>query len=421
MRFAGGASGVSSLLIGRHKYHSPAACIELPADKWVFSKRVVSITLGRPLAIRPEDVDVDLPSDDLIEANTPSAMSPEDGQAASQIPQSYRTGLFVHLVRYRDICGRCLTSLHRGSRSIGQSESDLQRVRAGLAEELELWRADTNNLNLPEMDLMTCLAEARSSFRSKAWYELLYHNGVLLLHRPTSSSNPIHGDSFNLQQLFSAAKQSTTLYAYLLRSRKINFSWITMHSVFMAGLSYIYALSRHFREKKRRPFASGTDSPRVQLGEEPSIMDIVNTCRACSNVLVAVSERCNAQKNCHEVFDRLSDAVLADAVASISKIPSLDGTASNVLPPLSASANLEVQMPNTFFGAGDPTTNPDGPEADQGLSLAVDNAFRDCFPDLQGIGDARWGDDAILQLSIDWLGEIDPNMDLSMEDWALGT
>lgn len=352
-------------------------------------------------------------------------MSPEDGQAASQIPQSYRTGLFVHLVRYRDICGRCLTSLHRGSRTVGPSESDLHRVRTGLAQELELWRAATNNLDLSEMDLTTCLAEARSSFRSKAWYELLYHNGVLLLYRPTSSSNPIHADSVSLQQLFSTAKQSTTLYAYLLRSRKINFSWITMHSVFMAGLSYIYALSRHFREKKRRPFATGSDSPRVQLAEEPSIMDIVNTCRACSNVLVAVSERCNAQKNCHEVFDRLSDAVLADAVASISKIPNPDMTGTNASLPLTSASDVTVQMQNDpFEGGGSASTQPQegdvsAAQADNFLSLAVDNAFIDCFPDLKGIGDARWGDDAILQLSIDWLEEIDPGMDVAMDDWTL--
>ena len=51
-------------------------------------------------------------------------------------------------------------------------------------------------------------------------------------------------------------------------------------------------------------------------------MDIVNDTRAYSNVLVAVSERCNAPKNCHEVFDRLSDAALADAVELYTHSPS---------------------------------------------------------------------------------------------------
>lgn len=51
-------------------------------------------------------------------------------------------------------------------------------------------------------------------------------------------------------------------------------------------------------------------------------------------------------------------------------------------------------------------------------SLAVDNALRDCFPDLQRMGDSQWGDDAILQLSTDWLGEIDQGGGL-LEDWNL--
>lgn len=85
----------------------------------------------------------------------------------------------------------------------------------------------------------------------------------------------------------------------------------------MAGLSYVYAVSRHFREK-RKHHVSPSNSLRLTLTNEPTIPKIVGDCRACSNVLVAVSERCNAQKNCHEVFDRLSDAVLADAVDTLS-------------------------------------------------------------------------------------------------------
>jgi hypothetical protein len=79
----------------------------------------------------------------------------------------------------------------------------------------------------------------------------------------------------------------------------------------MAGLSYIYAVGRHFRAKC---LSAGGDQPSTPLDEDPSIMGIVNDTRACSNVLVAVSERWSAPPRCHVVFDRLSDAVLADAI-----------------------------------------------------------------------------------------------------------
>ncbi|KAI5464417.1 fungal-specific transcription factor domain-containing protein [Mariannaea sp. PMI_226] len=407
----------------------------------VFSlDRIVSITLGRPLAVCVEDIDVELPTDDLDEATSPAALSTGDDQDSSRIAPSYRTSLFVHLVRYRDICGRCLTSLHRSSRVAAQSEADLYQARNSLAAELQAWRTDTNNLNLPEIDLLTPLAEARSSFRSKAWYELLYHNGVLLLYRPSASTVSSSGDGSSLQHVFSAAKQSITLYAYLLRSRKINFSWITMHAVFMAGLSYVYALSRHFRERRRRPDETRPDRPRQHLSEEPAIVDIVNCSRACSNVLVAVSERCNAQKNCHEVFDRLCDAVLADAVAALSGPPILSNavieTVSGATNPPETSAP-DMQMRDVLVQPPGPTSasyeasvdigfrDPDiarGRQVVPGVPfLAVDNALRDCFPDLQRMYDAQWGDDAILQLSTDWLGEIGPSNGLIMDEWNLGS
>ncbi|CAM1504986.1 Fc.00g106230.m01.CDS01 [Cosmosporella sp. VM-42] len=374
--------------------------------------RVVSITLGRPLAIFLEDLDLELPTEDLDEETSPSESSTGD---ESWIAPSYRTALFVHLVRYRDICGRCLTSLHRGSRT-ARTEAELDQIRSNLAAELRSWRADTNSLNLPEIDLLSRLAEARSSFRSKAWYELLYHNGVLLLYRPSASTVSVSRDGASLQKVFAAAKEAITLYAYLLRSRKINFSWITMHAVFMAGLSYVFALSRHFREKRRRPHISEAESYGIptQLAEEPTIVDIVNSCRACSNVLVAASERCNAQKNCHEVFDRLSDAVLADAVAALSghlppDISLRSAHESDVLmegaqAEMTEAGSVTYQMPshtnaNSNIGQSAPS-NAAPP-------LAVDNALRDCFPDLQHMYDAWWGDDVILQLSSDWPGEID--------------
>jgi hypothetical protein len=224
--------------------------------------RVVSITLGRPLAIHIEDIDVNLPSA-LLEDG---AISPRSNTGADTlgIAPGYRMAVFRHIVRYRTLCGRILLSLHRGSRDTLPLPIDRTSTRDILAAELDAWRADTASLNLPEMDLSTPLAEARSSFRSKVWYELLYQNGVLLLCRPcpTNAGPGSEIDVDGVRSIHAAAKQSITLYAYLFRSRKINFSWITLHAVFLAGLSYIYAVSQHLREMRK----SGDQDPRMLQG-----------------------------------------------------------------------------------------------------------------------------------------------------------
>jgi hypothetical protein len=226
--------------------------------------RVVSITLGRPLAIHVEDIDVNLPSA-LLEDG---AISPPSnaGAETSGIAPGFRMAVFRHIVKYRTLCGRILLSLHRGSRDTLPSPNDRTSIRDILAAELDAWRADTASLNLPEMDLSTPLAEARSSFRSKVWYELLYQNGVLLLYRPcpTNAGPGSDADIEGIRSIHAAAKQSVTLYAYLFKSRKINFSWTTLHAVFLAGLSYIYAVSQHLRGL-RKPGDNGSQMLQIRL------------------------------------------------------------------------------------------------------------------------------------------------------------
>lgn len=399
--------------------------------------RVVSITLGRPLAICTEDVDAELPTQDLDESTSPPEPRSRSEQDTARMSSSHRTALFTHIIRYRDICGRCMTSLHRGRQTLTQDEGTLSRIRNELAAELQAWRNATDRLIPPDLDLSTPLAEARSSFRSKAWYELLYHNGILLAYRPSSLSvTKASKDGSSLAVVFRSAKQSITLYAYLFRSRKINCSWMVLHAVFIAGLSYIHALSRHFRERRRHRGLDGSSAARHCLPWDPNIVDIVNDCRACSNVLVGVSERCNTQKNCHEVFDRLSNALVEDAVESLSyaqKIITTDAVhlSKRYAAMQPSSPIIEQEFTGLVPARGNYMFPSDGilaetagtqvssaePNVISNTLLAADSALQDCFPDLQRMYDEQWGDDAILQLSNEWLGDIDSGNGLLSEGW----
>lgn len=268
--------------------------------------------------------------------------------------------------------------------------------------DLDDWRHHTGLLELSTM------SQDRSSFRSSEWYEMLHCNAMLFLFRPSPMLSDITRDSNSLQNIFSSAKQAITLYAYLHRSRKINYSWITLHSVFMAGLSYIYAVSRHFRERRRG------SRGRSLLASDPPAIEIVNDTRACSNVLVAVSERWNALRHCHEVFDRLSDAVLADAIKlQLAPNPTELEVAAQSLPtpmstqprsnngsgliPTSATSSVENEPPMPMNSGFYSSTSP----------LAVDSEFRSCFDDIQNLYNQPYVDDPIMQLSQDWLGYID--------------
>ncbi|KAJ5273287.1 hypothetical protein N7478_008412 [Penicillium angulare] len=363
--------------------------------------RVLSITLGRPLAINIEDVNLALP--DCEAAQFPS-LTERSEMISTENRQ--RIAAFVHITRYRIICGKIMTSLHQGCHDI--DEALALNIQADLFNELERWRLQTPSLKLNPCTGLSTISWS-SSFLTPQWYELLYHNALLMLYRP-SPALPLNSSraSVVLPIIYSSAKQSIDYYSHLHGLSRMNYTWITLHSVFMAGLSFLYAAGRHFRSRKNHRQAF--DLP--ILGSDPSILEIVNISRSCSNVLVAVSERGNIPRQCHHVFDRLGDAVLKDAVdyhTSHERAAGPQPIAPSPVPRHSLSPNMEYPA----IQATDYTMNnvPSGgwplQNAEASSLLAVDDAFRGCFDDLQHFNESAFGEDPIGQLLHDWMGQID--------------
>ncbi|KAJ4327214.1 hypothetical protein N0V84_002344 [Fusarium piperis] len=356
--------------------------------------RVTSLALGRPLAIQLEDVDVDLPPC----ANSDPLPQDQDGNPLSSAPYGtpqYRaaTSVFVHIVRYRLICGKIINALHRSTKHTTNTNINYEEVRASLAQELQEWHTETANLPLVKGDSTAASPASGSSFRSEEWYRLLYHNGMLMLFRPSPSLCDASTNSVTLQNIFDSARESINLYASLHRSRKMNYSWITMHSVFLAGLSYVFALRHHFQALQ----VQASEPTRARLHATPTINQVVNDTRACSKVLVAVSERWDLARNCSDLFDRLSDAVVADIVDAQTP-PAMQTPQAT-----SNSANVDMVEAVPFSAGLYQQTQAAG-----FANMTVDSTFRDCFGDLQSLGLDEFHNDAISQLSQEWffgLGE----------------
>ncbi|PVH85592.1 hypothetical protein DL98DRAFT_451788 [Cadophora sp. DSE1049] len=357
--------------------------------------RIVGITLGRPFAINLDDIDVELPSQEYDHV---FHLPLNEGAGESSIN---RTAIFVHITQYRILCGRLIKSLH----GLKQPEHDRRKIletRDKLLADLDIWREKTKDLRLLDMNLESPISQDRSSFQSNEWYEVLYANAVLFLYRPSPMLADSSRDATSLQKIYSSSQKAITLYAYLHRSRKINYSWITLHAVFMAGLSYVYAISRHL--KGRRSTQAGS-----QLDSDPSITEFINDTRACSQVLVAISERWNAIRQCHEVFDRLSDAVLGEAIKlqytpPASQRPSSPGlgTRSSMTGTIDDNHYLsasELVGDNTARGV---QLGPGSMMSSVSSSIdhsVMDSEFRSCFDDLQN--------EPIMHLPQEWLWYID--------------
>ena len=351
--------------------------------------RIASTILGRPLAINLDDVDTEFPSVTESTDTSPSgALSPNESFVSQQWQS--RNAIFVHITRYRAICGQILSSLHNATKK-KREVSGYSTVQQGLAHELEEWRSGIDTL--PLIDIHSAVNKDKSSFRAREWYELLYHNGVLMLYRPSTTLHDTPRSSEMLQSILQAAQQSIATYAQLHRSRKINYSWITLHAVFIAGLSYSYAVRSHFQTRRRQlktPMDEVQNRQEALLTSDPSISQIVNDTRACSTVLVALSERWGTARTCHDVFGRLTDAVLADVIDFYTK------PAQGYWPMPSASQFDQNQWNSVSDTQMLSLTTP----------MDIASGYQDCFTDLGELFSSQYSSAAMMQAPQDWIFEI---------------
>lgn len=290
---------------------------------------MVSFTLGRPAAIKDEDIDVCLPS--VCDDNdfgpgkpVPPAQS-GDNQASP----------FLHLVRIRRISGQILSAFYRVRQLHEFTREELCHIRHQLLQEVKSWNEDTAHVrmtNHPPSD-----GSFTSCFLTKEWYTAVFNNAVLLLYRPSpsfphSASSPSQiNEEGNLLQLWSAAKGSITAYADLHNKRRLNYSWITLHGVFIAGLTYIYCIGRALKDPYRTT-------------PLPDYLEIINDTRTCSNVLVAICERWNIVRRSCEMFNQLSNAVIRDAVNDANRNHSL----SSQVKDFSTTTEAPIESQNSF-------------------------------------------------------------------------
>ncbi|KAI0136178.1 c6 zinc finger domain-containing protein [Xylariales sp. AK1849] len=264
--------------------------------------RVVSFTLGRPVVIRDEEIDVPLPShldDECFGPNQPIVMA-----APTEAGSQKNTSPFLHLIRIRRLSGQILSLCYNSRNLANTSIRQKRQMRRKFYLELESWWDDTQHLCLPESRVERNYV---SSFLSLEWYKAVYNNAILLLYRPspylphpTMISDTEDGEP-DLLRLLNAATGSIISYSELHQRRRLNYSWITLHGVFLGGLAYIYCVGRILRDPTLRRLV-------------PDFLSIIETTRACSNVLVAICERWNASRRSCDLFNKLTNAILRDAL-----------------------------------------------------------------------------------------------------------
>ena len=204
----------------------------------------------------------------------------------------------IHLYKMRQMWSR----IHETMFSTRSCQPIDFRFADSMRRELESWYAAT-----PEQSY-TAPGGQLSVFSSKEWFSIAYHHTILLIYRrhlivsSCGSAAQNSGDrSARSQQAIDSAfticsnagRQICLLYRQLYISRSVNYTWGSLHMLFLGGLTYLHTLwaSNDVRQATRRD-------------------DVYTTCTACTMVLVIMAERWKAAASYRDIFETLTSKTI---------------------------------------------------------------------------------------------------------------
>ncbi|KAI1492296.1 fungal-specific transcription factor domain-containing protein [Biscogniauxia mediterranea] len=264
--------------------------------------RVASFILGRPVGIIDRAIDVELPLDISDEYITADGLRCEPRTNPTD-PPTTMTGA-LHVIRLRQLWSKISDNLYTNSPNLYNNINEHHSLSIeALRLELEDWRAATPD------KLDYSVVHPLSVFTSETWFLLAYDYSILLLYRPyiisasdnTHQSPPLPGGG-NLDATERAfelcaehARSICVRYRRLYQNKgaRLQFTWGSLHILFLGGLTYLYCLWR---------------SPRIRQAQRQTT--IMQTCMACTTVLIIIAERWSEAAHYRDIFEALSERTI---------------------------------------------------------------------------------------------------------------
>lgn len=238
----------------------------------------ISIALGRPCAIRDMDINLDLPlclDDQDLLASVPSA---KPLSTAGQADMS----TFIHVIRMRTLQSHIRDTFYP-AKVVPKSDTCIKDIRDSIRTSLEDWIASAPRYSRSDGEI--------STFQSGEWFQLSYSHSLLLLYRPSPLCPTANDDA--LRVCSEASINLITAYISLYSKNKVVYTWIALHSIFMASITMLYTLwvSSEIR--------SGT---RQQL--------VKSNVAQCLMLLEAMRDVWPLATRCYDIVEQLGNATI---------------------------------------------------------------------------------------------------------------
>ncbi|KAF9885274.1 hypothetical protein FE257_013072 [Aspergillus nanangensis] len=230
-----------------------------------YLERVVSMSLGRPFSIADRHIDLPLPLDIDDDVRDPAMVT-----TTSPPSDAITTLTFsIYLIQLRRIDSKIQHKIYRADRPLHLLRSKMDR----LFLELEEWK-DSAFIRFSGRDLD---------------YPILHYNRALrLLIQPFLPSLTLTDPYYHI--CLRAAGNICQTHKRLHQTLEYGHSFLAVQTVFMAGITLLYALWTH-----------STEIWSVQIS---------NDIRACSTVLFVMGERAAWVKKYRDAFELLVNAAM---------------------------------------------------------------------------------------------------------------
>lgn len=238
--------------------------------------RVLCITLGRPFGIIEESMRVPLPNPWAI------PRQPRDQEHNEFDIHNQRA--HNHLFRLSQLESEIKHVQHTQAfaRIIAYPKANYSVWLRDIQPRLEEWYA-----TIPEPSR----AHPSSIFAYQAYWDMIYNNSILLLHRPNATVPQASSDTFRTS--FEASCKLIASIKALQREGKIDVLWKSVHQLFMAGLGVIYDLWHSKEIRDRYP-----------------VTNSISTLQSCTSTLSALAESFPGAAGCRDAFEILSAATV---------------------------------------------------------------------------------------------------------------
>ncbi|KAM6520242.1 hypothetical protein FALCPG4_013792 [Fusarium falciforme] len=252
--------------------------------------RVASFILGRPVGIPDDCIDAELPLD-INDEHINALGLLQSPRASPDEPPTNMTGA-IHVIKLRRLWSKIGNSIYPAITKCSPSQEVAKKPLIDqLAKELESWHAE-----IPQSP-DTAGLDPLSVFASREWFKLAYDHSVLLLYRYWITHKPPPGEEESVEHALETcsqkAKEICLLYRRLFQYQSMQFTWGSLHILFLGGLTYLYCIWK---------------SARVRQAAKK--MDVINTCMACNTALVIIAERWSKATPYRDIFEVLSEKTI---------------------------------------------------------------------------------------------------------------